>query len=106
MRSMCVGVAETGVNTFLFLSFSFFSDKRKERQKKSFFYVFMKDHWLTLVSSPSLIPDDPKCVPQAIYFGKNHKLKKNVINKESFLLTAGRCPVEKAFKFIFCNRIL
>ena len=36
----------------------------------------MKDHWLTLVSSPSLIPDDPKCVPQAIYFGKNHKLKK------------------------------
>ena len=30
MRSMCVGVAETGVNTFLFLSFSFFSDKRKE----------------------------------------------------------------------------
>ena len=75
MRSMCVGVAETGVNTFLFLSFSFFSDKRKERQKKSFFYVFMKDHWLTLVSSPSLIPDDPKYVPQAICFGKNHKLK-------------------------------
>ena len=30
MRSMCVGVAETGVNSFLFLSFSFFSDKRKE----------------------------------------------------------------------------
>ena len=30
MRSMCVGVAETGVNTFLFLSFLFFSDKRKE----------------------------------------------------------------------------
>ena len=80
MRSMCVGVAETGVKAFLFLSFSFFSDKRKERQKKSFFYVFMKDHWLTLVSSPSLIPDDPKCVPQAIYFGKNHKLKnKNAI---------------------------
>ncbi len=40
----------------------------------------MKDHWLTLVSSPSLIPDDPKYVPQAIYFGKNHKLKnKNAI---------------------------
>ena len=57
-----------------------------------------------MVSSPCLIPDDPKYVPQAIYFGKNHKLKKNVINKESFLLTAGRCPVEKAFKFIFCNR--
>ena len=30
MRSMCVGVAETGVEAFLFLSFSFFSDKRKE----------------------------------------------------------------------------
>ena len=37
MRSMCVGVAETGVNTFLFLSFSFFSDKRKEHYKKSYF---------------------------------------------------------------------
>ena len=37
MRSMCVGVAETGVNTFLFLSFSFFSDKRKELYKKSYF---------------------------------------------------------------------
>ena len=29
------GVAETGVNSFLFLSFSFFSDKRKEHYKKS-----------------------------------------------------------------------
>ena len=33
--SMCVGVAETGVKAFLFLSFSFFSDKRKEHYKKS-----------------------------------------------------------------------
>ena len=40
MRSMCVGVAETGVKAFLFLSFSFFSDKRKEHYKKSFF-VFL-----------------------------------------------------------------
>ena len=39
MRSMCVGVAETGVNTFLFLSFSFFSDKRKEHYKKSIFMI-------------------------------------------------------------------
>ncbi len=37
MRSMCVGVAETGVKAFLFLSFSFFSDKRKEHYKKSYF---------------------------------------------------------------------
>ena len=37
MRSMCVGVAETGVNTFLFLSFSFFSDKRKEHYSKVIF---------------------------------------------------------------------
>ena len=29
-QANAVGVAETGVNTFLFLSFSFFSDKRKE----------------------------------------------------------------------------
>ena len=41
MRSMCVGVAETGVNSFLFLSFSFFSDKRKEPYKKSFF-IFLR----------------------------------------------------------------
>ncbi len=40
MRSVCVGVAETGVKAFLFLSFSFFSDKRKEHYKKSFFCSF------------------------------------------------------------------
>ena len=39
MRSMCVGVAETGVNSFLFLSFSFFSDKRKEHCKESIFML-------------------------------------------------------------------
>ena len=33
------GVAETGVNSFLFLSFSFFSDKRKEHYKKSYFMI-------------------------------------------------------------------
>ena len=44
MRSMCVGVAETGVNAFLFLSFSFFSDKRKEHYKKGFFNVFRGNH--------------------------------------------------------------
>ena len=44
MRSMCVGVAETGVNPFLFLSFSFFSDKRKEHHKKSFSkYLFSSE---------------------------------------------------------------
>mgnify|MGYP004647815219 CR=1 FL=1 len=42
MRSMCVGVAETGVKAFLFLSFSFFSDKRKEHQKKSIFMYLSK----------------------------------------------------------------
>ena len=39
MRSMCVGVAETGVNSFLFLSFSYFSDKRKELYKKKYLYA-------------------------------------------------------------------
>ena len=33
MRNMCVGVAEAEVNPCLFLSFSFFSDKRKELYK-------------------------------------------------------------------------
>ena len=33
------GVAETGVNSFLFLSFSFFSDKRKEHYKKRYFMI-------------------------------------------------------------------
>ncbi len=42
MRSMCVGVAETGVKAFLFLSFSFFSDKRKEHYKKSIFNIKVK----------------------------------------------------------------
>ena len=42
MRSMCVGVAETGVNPFLFLSFSFFSDKRKEHYKKLFFMFLFR----------------------------------------------------------------
>ena len=41
MRSMCVGVAETGVKAFLFLSFSFFSDKRKEHYKKSYFMILL-----------------------------------------------------------------
>ena len=45
MRSMCVGVAETGVKAFLFLSFSFFSDKRKELYKKSIFRYLAGDHW-------------------------------------------------------------
>ena len=39
MRSMCVGVAETGVNTFLFLSFSFFVGQTKRTLTEKYLYV-------------------------------------------------------------------
>ena len=47
MQSMCVGVAETGVKAFLFLSFSFFSDKRKEHYEKSIFILLTDRGGLT-----------------------------------------------------------
>ena len=60
MRSMCVGVAEMGVNSFLFLSFSFFSDKRKEHYEKSIF-ILLTDrggltHMLRICVNPRKLP--------------------------------------------------
>ena len=39
-KANAVDGAETGVKAFLFLSFSFFSDKQKERYEKSIFMIF------------------------------------------------------------------
>ena len=57
---MCVGVAETGVKAFLFLSFSFFSDKRKEHYEKSIF-ILLTDrggltHMLRICVNPRKLP--------------------------------------------------
>ena len=52
MRSMCVGVAETGVKAFLFLTFAalFVSEKREKKEK----LLYVKDNTSsTAIAVPS-----------------------------------------------------
>ena len=72
MQSMCVGVAEMGVNSFLFLSFSFFSDKRKEHYEKSIF-ILLTDrggltHMLRICVNPRKLPKTSFFLPIYIIF--------------------------------------
>ena len=44
MRSMCVGVAETGVKAFLFLTFAALFVSEKREKKESFFILKITPH--------------------------------------------------------------
>ena len=44
MRSMCVGVAETGVKAFLFLTFAALFVSEKREKKKSYFMLKITPH--------------------------------------------------------------